>query len=79
MTFHCTTCEVNWWPYQTLRGQCLRCGGGTRMTQEAPSAHVHTLYREACDARHRLERRERFEEYYLRRELARGPDAWKTP
>jgi hypothetical protein len=79
MTYHCTDCDVRWWPYQTKEGVCLRCGSGTRRTQEGPSPNVAVLYRSVVSQRKRIELYDRFEEYYLQRELARGPDAWRTP
>jgi hypothetical protein len=79
MTFYCAACDVNWWPFQTSRGTCLRCGSGTKCTQDPPSENVTELYREVMDARARVDNHERFETYYFERELARGADAWKTP
>jgi hypothetical protein len=78
MTYHCTQCVVNWWPFQTHRGTCLRCGGGTKRTQDPPSPNVTDLYREVMSDRYRVERNERFETYYFERELARGADDWRT-
>ena len=49
MTYYCSECVVNWWPYQTDHGHCPTCGGGTVRKQEPASDDADTLYRIARD------------------------------
>jgi hypothetical protein len=72
MSYFCSECLVNWWPYQAKGGCCPRCGGGTRLRQEPASddaepqfviARIEAARRERCDA---------FEAYYAQREQHRA-------
>jgi hypothetical protein len=71
MSYYCSECDVNWWPYQTDHGHCPSCGGGTVRRQERASDDADTLYRIACDEAAKRDAYERFEIYYARRELDR--------
>jgi hypothetical protein len=44
MSYYCSDCLVNWWPYQTRHGRCPTCGGATIESQEPPSVDADTLY-----------------------------------
>jgi hypothetical protein len=77
MTFHCPVCLINWYPYMTHAGTCMQCGSGTRQTQEPASDNVEAVYRTMMAARFNAELHERFEDYYLRREVNRPPDAFE--
>ena len=71
MSYYCSECVVNWWPYQTRDGCCPRCGGGTTRRQEPASEDAEILHRAAVAEAERRERQARFEAYYFDRELER--------
>ena len=71
MSYHCSECAVNWWPYQTDHGHCPSCGGGTIRRQEPASDDADTLYRIASDAAAKRDLYASFERYYAERELER--------
>jgi hypothetical protein len=71
MTYYCSECVVNWWPYQATGGCCPRCGGGTSRRQEPASDDAEDLFRAARAEAERRERYERFEAYYAEREHLR--------
>ena len=72
MSYFCSECLVNWWPYQAKNGCCPRCGGGTTRRQEPASDDAAPLFAIACvEAAHR-ERCNAFEAYYAEREQRRA-------
>lgn len=71
LSYSCSECDVNWWPYQTDHGRCPSCGGGTVRRQERASEDADTLYRIACDEAAKRVAHARFELYYAERELER--------
>ncbi|MEA2243453.1 MAG: hypothetical protein QOD24_3009 [Solirubrobacteraceae bacterium] len=71
MSYYCSECNVNWWPYQTDHGHCPSCGGGTIRRQEPASDDADTLYRVASDEAAKRDVYARFERYYTERELER--------
>jgi hypothetical protein len=77
MTHYCGKCVVNWWPYMTKEGHCPECGGGTVRKNEPVSEDVDKRYQAVKAKREREELYREFEVYYAKRELERGPDAWK--
>jgi hypothetical protein len=68
MSYYCTECVVNWWPYQTRDGRCPRCGGGTVRRQERASDDADVLFAQARADAERRERHAAFEAYYADRE-----------
>ena len=62
---------MNWWPYQTDRGCCPGCGGGTVFRQEPASEQADTLYRQAHAEALKRDTYARFEQYYAERERRR--------
>lgn len=68
MTYHCSECLVNWWPYQTAAGACPKCGGGTVRRHEPASDEAEALHRRARTDAERRDRHARFEAYYAERE-----------
>ena len=71
MSYYCSECVVNWWPFQANDGCCPRCGGGTVRRQEPASDDAAAL----ALAREEAERRARhaaFEAYYAEREHHAG-------
>jgi hypothetical protein len=68
MTYYCSECVVNWWPYQATDGCCPVCGGGTSRRQEPASADADELHRKARTEAERRDRHARFEAYYAERE-----------
>jgi hypothetical protein len=71
MTYYCSECLVNWWPYQTAAGCCPTCGGGTVRRHEPASPEAETLHRRARTDAERRDRHARFEAYYAEREQQR--------
>jgi hypothetical protein len=71
MTHYCSTCVVNWFPYQTDHGHCPTCGTATVRSQEPASGDVDTLYRIARDEARKRDTYARFERYYADREFER--------
>lgn len=73
-TNHCTACDVNWSPYQTLKGACPVCGSGTVRKQEPPSLDADARYKRAMDKRRAAEeqqrRRDNFDAFYADRAAA---------
>lgn len=72
MSYFCSECLVNWWPYQATGGCCPRCGGGTRFRQEPASDAAEPLFVIARIEAARRERCDAFEAYYARRERNRA-------
>ncbi len=71
MTYYCSECVVNWWPYQTTNGCCPTCGGGTVRRNEPASDEADQLHRGAKAEAERRDRHARFEAYYAEREQQR--------
>ncbi len=72
VSYFCSQCLVNWWPYQAKGGCCPRCGGGTSFRQEPASDDAEPLFVIArVEAAHR-ERCAAFEAYYAEREQHRA-------
>ncbi|MDX6718792.1 MAG: hypothetical protein QOJ63_1046 [Solirubrobacteraceae bacterium] len=71
MTYYCSECVMNWWPYQTFEGCCPECGGGTKRSYEPVSEDADVRHRNVLAAAIKRERYERFEAYYAERELQR--------
>ncbi len=73
MSYYCSECVVNWWPYQTNDGSCPTCGGGTVRSLDPASEDAGALSRIASDAAAKRDAHARFEAYYAERErLAAG-------
>ena len=68
MTYYCSECVVNWWPFQAKDGCCPRCGGGTVRRQEPASADADELFALARQETERRERHAAFEAYYAARD-----------
>jgi hypothetical protein len=68
MTYYCSNCVVNWWPYQATAGCCPLCGSGTSRRQEPASDDADALHRKARADADRRDRFARFEAYYAERE-----------
>lgn len=68
MTYYCSECVVNWWPYMAKDGCCPLCGGGTSRRQEPASSDAEELYRVARAQADRRDAYARFEAYYEQRE-----------
>jgi hypothetical protein len=68
MSYYCSECVVNWWPYQAKAGCCPRCGGGTLRRQEPASDDADARFALARQEAERLERHAAFEAYYAERE-----------
>ena len=68
MTYHCSECVVNWWPYQAKGGCCPTCGGGTVRRNEPASEEADRMHRRARTERERQDRYAAFEAYYAARE-----------
>jgi hypothetical protein len=71
MSYYCSECVVNWWPYQTDHGHCPTCGGGTVRKHEAASDDADTLFRLARAEQDKRDAYARFERYYAEREQER--------
>ncbi len=75
MTYRCTSCDVNWWPYMTDGGACVLCGGGTFRSGGAPTPGCGELHRAAIAAQNAREAHQKahedFERYYADREAER--------
>jgi hypothetical protein len=67
VTNRCRACDMNWWPYQTDKGCCPLCGGGTTRTQEPGSIDADAKHKAEIARRREAERKrkvtERFEKY----------------
>src|SRR3954453_17814086 len=61
MTYYCSECVVNWWPYQATAGCCPRWGGGTSRRQEPASDDADDLFSAARAEAERRDRHARFE------------------
>ncbi len=68
MSYYCSECVVNWWPYQAKGGCCPRCGGGTVRRQEPASDDADAQFALARAETERRERQAAFEAYYAARE-----------
>lgn len=68
MSYYCSECVVNWWPYQAKGGCCPRCGGGTVRRQEPASDDADAQFALARQEAERRERHAAFEAYYAARE-----------
>jgi hypothetical protein len=68
MSYYCSECVVNWWPYQTDDGCCPTCGGGTIRRQEPASDDAETLFRAVRLEAEKRDLHARFEIYYAERE-----------
>jgi len=71
MTYYCSECVMNWWPYQCTDGACPECGGGTSRRREPVSEDADVRHRAALAVRIRQDRYARFEAYYAEREQHR--------
>jgi hypothetical protein len=71
MTYYCSECVVNWWPYQAKAGCCPTCGGGTVRRNEPASEEAERMHRRARTERERKARYDAFEAYYAAREQFR--------
>jgi len=71
MTYHCSECLVNWWPYQATAGCCPFCGGGTVRSHESASEEADRMHRRARTEAELRDRHARFEAYYAEREQHR--------
>lgn len=71
MTYYCTECVVEWHPYMAQNGVCPSCGGGTRRHNRgtAPS-DIDELFEATARERERLDKIDRFEQYYQDEDLA---------
>lgn len=72
MSYFCSECLVNWWPYQAKGGCCPRCGRGTTRRQEPASDDAEPLFVIARIEAARRERCDAFEAYYAQREQHRA-------
>jgi hypothetical protein len=52
MSYYCSECVVNWWPYQTDDGHCPTCGGGMVPRQELASDEAHVSPLELAETAH---------------------------
>lgn len=68
MSYFCSECVVNWWPYQAKGGCCPRCGGGTVRRPEPAGEDADAQFALARQEAERRERHAAFEEYYNARE-----------
>jgi hypothetical protein len=68
MSYYCSECVVNWWPYQAKDGCCPCCGGGTVRRQERASDDADAMFAFARQEAERRERHAAFEAYYQARE-----------
>jgi len=68
MSYSCSECVVNRWPYQARDGRCPSCGGGTTRRQERASGDADALFSRARAEAERRARHEAFETYYAQRE-----------
>ncbi len=71
MTYYCSECVVNWWPYMAKDGCCPLCGGGTSRRQEPASNDVEEQFRIARKEAERRDAYARFEAFYEEREQHR--------
>ena len=72
MSYYCSECVVNWWPYQTKQGCCPKCGGGTVLRQERASDDADALHRAIHFQTDKRDVYARFERYYAEREQRRA-------
>lgn len=75
ISFHCTDCDVRWWPHQTTGGHCPECFGATSASSRPASSDAITRQREFQAEAARLETHARFEVYYAERERRLGRQA----
>jgi hypothetical protein len=68
MSYYCSECVVNWWPYQAREGRCPSCGGGTTRRPERASDDADAMFARARTEAERRARHEAFEKYYAERE-----------
>ena len=63
--FRCPSCDKNWFPYQTQKGACPECGGGTvRNLDEVQQCKEQ----ERISVKSKKQIYEEFELYYAERE-----------
>lgn len=71
MTYRCTRCNVNWWPYMTNAGACVLCGGGTFRTGASATTGCGELRAAKLELQRVQEARQKlhedFERYYADR------------
>ena len=68
MTYYCSACVMNWWPYHCADGACPECGGGTTRSREPASEDAEARHRAALAEAIKRDRYVRFEAYYAERE-----------
>ena len=72
MSYFCSECLVNWWPYQARGGACPAAAAECCLREEPASDDAEPLFAIACvEAAHR-ERCNAFEAYYAEREQRRA-------
>jgi hypothetical protein len=71
MTYYCSECVMNWWPYQCTDGRCPECHGGTKRSRDPVSEDADRRHRAVLAAAIKRDRYERFEAYYAAREAQR--------
>lgn len=71
MTYYCTECAVEWYPYMAKNGVCPSCGSGTRRHNHGlPTTGLVELYNATSVERARLDNLDNFETYYGDENLA---------
>ncbi len=75
MTYYCSSCVVNWYPYQCADGCCPECGGGTVRKQEPADPDTDARFKVAMRVRVERERSEHnhklFDDFCARRDADR--------
>gem|GEM_PF-2264340 len=68
MTYYCSECVMNWYPFHCTGGACPQCGGGTRRSNDPASPDAPERHRAALAVAVKRDRYARFEAYYTERE-----------
>lgn len=68
MSYYCSECVMNWWPFQADQGCCPQCGGGTQRQQVPASDDAEEKFEQVKTMRARADNLAKFEAYYAKRE-----------
>ena len=72
-TYHCSACDVNWWPYMCADSRCPECGAGVTRKQERACPDAEARFKVTLSKRAARDRSEHahdlFDTFYLDREI----------
>lgn len=76
MTWRCYVCGINWYPFMTIKGACPKCGEGTKAVQQPTSPNAVTEHARLCAIRDKADSHDRFNNFYIARDVAGIDKEW---